>query len=327
MPPPRRSLPAGVAGRPFAVSDALQHGASRKQLRHTSLVRTAYGARALLPPATLTEAAQSLAVILPTPWAWSHETAAELLGLPLRRRWCPGAPLSVMRPNASGPVRRPQVQGRLGLERRATVPIAGMPVISPWTTWRDLAARLPRDELVILGDALAAWPLTTEEHHLGLTALVRLEAETLNRRHAPGARAARVALDLVREGSRSPMETRARLLFIDTGLPEPELNGHVVDDGGEWVATVDFVWRVARVVVEYQGDQHRTDRRQWMRDVGRFELLTDLGWRVILMTAADLASYSARAAFLDRLGRALGLGVPRRHASWPPQVACLFSSI
>ena len=300
MPMPLRPLPGSLEGRPFAVSTAVRAGASRTQLRHERFTRPAQGLRTPRPPRTLHQATSALSLVLPQPWAWSHETAAELLGLPIRHPWNPGDRLSVIRPTPAGPVRRPQIRGHLGMESRSLTVVAGMPVVSPYPTWRDLAPGLARDDAVVLGDALAAWPHTADEERLGLTSLARLEAEVLNRAKTHGAPAAQRAFALVRAGSRSPMETRARLLFIDAGLPEPELNAAVFDDG-QWVAMVDFLWRAQRVIVEYQGDHHRSDRAQWMADVDRLELLRDLGWLVIPMTARHVGHTEARQMFVTRL--------------------------
>ena len=84
------------------------------------------------------------------------------------------------------------------------------------------------------------------------------------------------------------MESRARLHFGRAGLPEPELNAEVFAEDGNFVARADFLWRDARVIVEYEGDHHRTDRRQWQSDIQRTRLLESLGWRVLRITAADL---------------------------------------
>jgi len=44
---------------------------------------------------------------------------------------------------------------------------------------------------------------------------------------------------------------------------------------------VDLAYPHLRIAIEYEGDQHRTDPRQWQRDIEKHELLADLGWRVI----------------------------------------------
>jgi very-short-patch-repair endonuclease len=46
------------------------------------------------------------------------------------------------------------------------------------------------------------------------------------------------------------------------------------------------------LAVEYDGDHHR-ERRQWRRDLARRERLEAQGWRVVVITAADLLSNPA----------------------------------
>jgi very-short-patch-repair endonuclease len=41
------------------------------------------------------------------------------------------------------------------------------------------------------------------------------------------------------------------------------------------------------VAVEYDGDHHRTDRRQYARDQRRLRRLEELGWIVIRVIAED----------------------------------------
>jgi very-short-patch-repair endonuclease len=41
------------------------------------------------------------------------------------------------------------------------------------------------------------------------------------------------------------------------------------------------------VAVEYDGDQHRLDRRQYVKDIRRGEALERLGWLVIRVIAGD----------------------------------------
>jgi very-short-patch-repair endonuclease len=51
---------------------------------------------------------------------------------------------------------------------------------------------------------------------------------------------------------------------------------------------VDLLYRVAKVVVEYDGDQHRIDRDQWVRDVRRLSELAANGYLVLRFTASDV---------------------------------------
>ena len=102
------------------------------------------------------------------------------------------------------------------------------------------------------------------------------------------------------------METRARLAFGEAGLPEPELNATVHAEDGHFLARVDFLWREARVIVEYEGDQHRTDRRQWQYDIQRVRLLERMGWKVIRITAADLSDPQRRGEVMRTLHDLVG---------------------
>jgi very-short-patch-repair endonuclease len=48
---------------------------------------------------------------------------------------------------------------------------------------------------------------------------------------------------------------------------------------------LDMAWEDVKVAVEYDGDQHRTDRVQFAKDVVRLEELADLGWIVVRVVA------------------------------------------
>ena len=46
-------------------------------------------------------------------------------------------------------------------------------------------------------------------------------------------------------------------------------------------------WEEFGVAVEYDGDHHRTDRRQYVKDMTRLRMLEQLGWLVIRVIAED----------------------------------------
>jgi very-short-patch-repair endonuclease len=83
------------------------------------------------------------------------------------------------------------------------------------------------------------------------------------------------------------METRLRLLLVRAGLPAPCVNRDVVEDGA-WLARPDLSYPLQRIAIEYEGDHHRTDRRQWKRDKARRRLLEDHGWLVIEVIDDDV---------------------------------------
>ena len=99
---------------------------------------------------------------------------------------------------------------------------------------------------------------------------------------------------LARAGSASPGESRARCTFFTWGLPEPELNAPVLDAHGQWLATSDFLWRRARVVGEYDGDIHRTNRRRWQLERERRAAIEDAGYTYVEMTALSFDDPTCR---------------------------------
>lgn len=170
-------------------------------------------------------------------------------------------------------------------------------------TWLDLAAELERDDLVILGDEILRRELATKEQ-------LREAVRRWGRRR--GARSARIAVELVSGRARSPMETRVRLLLVDNGCTGFLVNETAVDEVGGFLATPDIQFRALKVAIEYEGDQHRTDKKQWDEDIRRYELLQQHGWIVIRLTARDIfdtpqATIRRIQDALDRQSRALAV--------------------
>ena len=104
---------------------------------------------------------------------------------------------------------------------------------------------------------------------------------------SPGLRQLETALARVDAGAQSPRETRLRLLLIRAGLPAPKTQIPVQTADGMTIAYLDMGWEDLMVAVEYDGDQHRTDRAQYVKDIRRIELLERLGWIVVRVVAED----------------------------------------
>ena len=155
--------------------------------------------------------------------------------------------------------------------------VAGLPATTPARTAFDLARRPPLGEAVARLDALKrAAPFSVEDVQL------------LAKRHsgARGLRQLRAALPRVDAGAASPKETWLRLLLIDAGLPTPETQIPVVVHG-RIVAVLDTGWEQFKVAAEYDGDHHRTNRRQYVWDRRRLKMLEGLGWIVIQAIVED----------------------------------------
>lgn len=269
-------LPPALADRAFRVDEAASLDLSRGRTRRTDLTSPLWGVRS---PATkdFCDALAAPARIIAPDEAFSHQTAARILGLPLPDVWTADEPWHITGENELPRLRRRQVTSHRSLDHRDVVSVAGVRCTHPVVTWADLASTLTVDDLVIMGDAMvqAGGPVRTSD----------LRAEVQARARHRGVVRMREALSLVRVGSRSPMETTARLLFRRGGLPEPELNTPVLDDAGGWLAFGDFVWRERKVVAEFDGDYHRTNRRQWQIDVARREAVQEAGWTYLQLTA------------------------------------------
>ncbi|HEV7171587.1 hypothetical protein [Pedococcus sp.] len=303
---PRQQLPVTLAGRAFTIASARQLGLGEGRLRGQDLSRPFHGVRVdtASPPArdhrgALQTDARAASLVLPADCAFSHCTAATLLGLPLPRSH-EHPRLHVMRPTSRNPVARPQMHAHLGLESRETVRVEGLRVVSAADTWVDLASLLGVEDLVVLGDSVARRAGSVDP----------LRAAVTRRGRVRGVRALREALDWIRVGSDSPMETRSRLLFVRHGLPEPELNVTVMArDGSGFLCRSDFVWRHQRVIGEYQGEHHFGSYERGDDDIARRLLAEDDGWKYVEITRSDVFHPARRHGLVQRLARYLGVEV------------------
>ncbi|MDY6056075.1 hypothetical protein [Micrococcus sp.] len=295
----------------FTVAQARDLGVSRGRLRGRHVQAPAHGLRVRTGGAVgLPDLVRALQSRAPGTVA-SHTTAAQLWGIWLPRE-LEGGPIHLSRPRqAGGAPRRRGVVGHEMDPRAAVVVHRGIPLTTPAATWAALAAGgLGLDDLVAAGDSLlqrydgpagqrepGAHPRCTVEE---LRALVE---EARGRR---GARRLREALDLLRPGADSRPETLVRLAVVQAGFPEPAVNPLVrLSDGS--CMPVDLVWERERVCIQYEGDHHRTDPRQWRRDIERDRRMQAEGWIVLRVTASvlgpvglarlvdDLAQYLPRA--------------------------------
>ncbi|XVX20676.1 hypothetical protein ACQP1U_01980 [Actinomycetota bacterium] len=250
-------------------------------------------------PSHLLDRCRALLTVLPAYAVYSHITAALLLNLPLPSRCEATRLLHVMVPTARPRIRRAGVVGHRGLERRRATTTRGIPVVGLVDTWCDLAELgdlLDLDDLIVVGDEVAR----------RLKGVGPLVAAVRRRGKARGSARWRAALAEIRYGSRSPTETRTRLLLMRAGLSEPELNKDITDAAGEFVATGDLVWLAERVVIEYLGSRHFGDEGRSVSDVHRRRDLDDLDWTVIEITKLDLATAARRDALVRRVAAELG---------------------
>jgi hypothetical protein len=172
------------------------------------------------------------------------------------------------------------------------VMIRGMPVTTPERTAFDIARHLPRDLAVRHLDALAR-----------ATGIRATEVQLLADRYprARGLPRSRIALPLMDGGAESPQETRVRLILIDDGLPAPRTQIRVSDGVRE--AFLDMGYDEPMVAFDYDGEQHQTNRRRYVHDIGRAELVDGEGWidiHVVAEHSRRFILHRAHAAFARR---------------------------
>ncbi len=149
--------------------------------------------------------------------------------------------------------------------------VGRLPVTTRVRTAYDLGRFLPRDEAVARLDSLMHAQIFAVEDVL-----------LLARRYsgARGLKGLREVLPLVDGGAASPRETWLRLLYIDAGLPRPTTQIPIVEGRGRLVRMADMGWEEFMVVSEYDGDQHRTNRPQYIKDIRSLRKARALGWVV-----------------------------------------------
>jgi hypothetical protein len=155
---------------------------------------------------------------------------------------------------------------------------AGVIVTTPERTGFDIGRRKG------IGSAIAQLDALTQATGVKVADIAELAG-----RHggARGLRQLETALELVDAGAQSPKETWLRLLLMRAGLPRPTTQIPVTVANGARMYYLDMGWPELMVAAEYDGEQDRVDRWQYIKDVRRKEELERLGWIVIRVVAGD----------------------------------------
>lgn len=169
------------------------------------------------------------------------------------------------------------------LDPAETVTVRGIRCTRPARALFDeMRRRVDMREAVVAMDMTAA---------AGLVSVRRMLAYVAAR---PGWRhgaLVRTALARADETSRSPNETRLRLVWeLDARLPRPLTNQHVWDDRGRLLGIADLLDPAVGLLVEFDGADHRSARRH-SRDVDREARFRDAGLEVCRVTGPDLLDH------------------------------------
>lgn len=300
MPQHPSPLPFPLSEGPFRYSEAQRAGVGRRRLRADDIEHPHHGLYAPLGVDDIVARCEALVPLLGEHCWFSHLTAARLWGMPLPFAWTAGEPLHVLTLAGMAPMRRPGVVGWETSRSETPREMMGLiPLVAASEVWAQLAVpgstgldaqtgakrKLSREWLTAVGDYLLTGPKVDGTRH-PLSTIDEMTEAVARRRRARGVVDLTWALEMVRSPVHSPKETQLRLGLVACGLPEPDVQVPVMTSAG--LRHADLGYPDARLLIEYQGDQHRTDRAQWLEDLTRRQLFEDAGYRLMEVGAADL---------------------------------------
>ena len=248
---------------------------SRKMLashvRAGAIIRVWHGVYALSPPDMFARLA-GVDLIAGKPIVACMNTAAEMYGFGTER----DSTVHVLDPGVRmRPVAELMVHQRLGAPLKR---VGGRLATAPAWTAVEVARTLSRPRvLAILYSALHCGACTREE----------VQSAMREQKGRRGIVKVRDLLPYADSRAESAMESEARLVFIDGGLPLPELQYEIVDRCGKlW--RVDFAWPDAMLVVEYDSVEWHANPDAFKHDRLKTSRLQDCGWSVMPITVEDV---------------------------------------
>lgn len=303
-----RALPAKL-GTSFSTSQALACGVTVRRLRAKDLARPFRGTRRLVAPEpksdekpeekddpygekrarheTHLETMKLLATVMQPNTFFSGRTAAYAYGAPIDAGDEPE--VSTFAPRRAP--KRKGIRGRkVALHLAEVCEFKNMSLTTPASTWAMLASELDIRELVAVGDWFVRVPrdkngLPCPEDVLATLEDLKAAADAGPR---PGRPKLAAALQLIRVGSSSPLESEFRIDAERAGLPDAELDVEIRNERGRRLGISELVYSAYRVVVEIEGDHHRTSRAQWHRDIEKYESYKAAGWDVVRLTGIHI---------------------------------------
>ncbi len=265
----RRTQQLSLIGQPTRITPAPLRSVGRPRSGAPLRARISHGLYLVdAMPDQLDRRCRALACVLPPDAAFSHWTAAALLGVPSRN--CPSIHV-VLSPRSVLPQRR-----ELVVHGRALLPddideVDGIRVTSGARLYVDLAEYLTPAELVAVGDAVLRL------HRTDVDALAERVVAAARRR---GVARARDCLGRLDARAQSAPESAVRYWLSSHDLPPPTPQLEICDEYGRVVAHADLGYEQWRVLVEYEGRQHGAGD-QFDRDVERYSRMAAQGWLVI----------------------------------------------
>ena len=242
-----------------------------RRIRDEKLFRVWRGVYAERPPTTIDRLCALDLVTGKSLVACMH-TAAELHGFTVEN----DSRVHILDPGV-----RMRVSKELMVHQRTGAPLtriqSRLATVPAWTAV-ELARTLRRPRaLAVLDRVLFKQCCTTAE----------LSAAIDEQRGRRGIVQTRELIEYADGRSESPLESEARLVFIDGGLPMPELQYEIVDRCGKlW--RVDFAWPHAMVVAEYESMEWHATPEALKHDRMKVARLQECGWTSIPIVVDDV---------------------------------------
>jgi len=170
--------------------------------------------------------------------------------------------------------------------------VQGVRITTASRTWLDIARTRPLADSLAVGDAAA---------RAGLVDVGTLRRRAADLRAVRGCRRAQLAaahVDALRE---TPLESGSWAYFVRYGIPLPRLQVGFLDEWGEFIGRVDFVWEGAGLVGECDGLVKYDDRRALYAEKRREDRLRALGLQVVRWGWSDLRDARLAATLRRRL--------------------------
>jgi hypothetical protein len=211
----------------------------------------------------------------------SHQSAAAILGLRQLTTPPKGTVTLTMPPGKrKGGYDRSGVTCHMAdLPKEHVIKPYGLPTTTAARTVIDIARTSPFTEGVVVADS------ALYERHTSKTELRSVLASCAQ---WPGTTKAKAVVDFASGLAESVLESCARVVFHERGLPPPELQVHVIGQSGTLVARVDFMWQKYRVIAEADGLLKYDSGQTAIKELARDRLLREAGYEVVHFTWKEL---------------------------------------
>lgn len=291
MVPAQHPVPPLLRKDPFHVTKAYALHVSRDDLRGPRFRQLRRGVYEVAGPAVepstklrnrVIMLARAYAPLLRPGEAFSHTTALLMHKVPIRAPVTPhvSVPLPANRTLSSGIVGH-----RVGRRFAVCYPEAGLPCVSPVLALLQSGPLLSFRELVVAIDDLI------KVRRSGGRSWKKIErialGEILDDFSGRGALRLRAAFEVSRTGAESRYETLTHFELARMGIDELELQARLWGRDGRWIGRFDQMDRAKKRILEYDGEQHRLDRKQYLRDLVKLKLAAREGYEVLRLHYED----------------------------------------